>query len=353
MLSVPVSAAVVVTTAGKVYSGDAVFSKGAWQIAGQRVATRDVAELRLDVQAVPLDQVGSVTFLDGTVLTGQVTTRSGVNEVVLARSDQELVFAGDQVLQITLGTLASDAAVADLPSAPYTIMRDGRVVPGEIQYLNPFQAGVETAAGRLRLDRDTIHRLVLRDGTPTPGAHVVRTNIGDVIPGTIAAINGDAVTVKRTQGGELQVALDSLLSASVGSVDLVGEAPAQVSTQAFFSEVHAPVFGAGLFGIGNCAGLPCDRGIGVHSRTEISYAVGGGVLVTTIGMDQTLTKGGHAEFVVLMDGVELTRVPLRGDDQATSIAVPVSAGTVTMLFDYGEHGSAGDHGMWAWPVVVR
>ena len=347
------AAAVVVTRSGEVYQGDIQWSKGAWQLAGQTVPLAAVQELRMDPGAVALATVNRVHLGDGTVLTGEIAARSGMDEIIVTRSDGEVSFPGGEVAAITLGVLDAGATTATPPDAPYVMLREGRVVAGEIEYMTAFQVGVGSAAGRLRLDRDTIYRVVLRQGAAGPTGPVVRSNLGDVIPGSITAVQGEDLVITRTNGTQLQLGLASLVSVSGGGRDLSSEQPSSVSTQAFFSDVHAPVFGRGLFGEGTCAGLPCDQVIGVNSRTELQYRVDGGTLVVTLGLDRTRTDRGHAEFVVLMDGREVARVACSGSDEASSIAVPLSSGTLSLVFDYGKHGSAGDHGMWAWPVVVR
>ncbi|MFQ5412852.1 MAG: NPCBM/NEW2 domain-containing protein [Phycisphaerae bacterium] len=94
-----------------------------------------------------------------------------------------------------------------------------------------------------------------------------------------------------------------------------------------------------------------DKGIGVHSRCELAYALDGAYesFVATIGIDDAVRPRGSVVFRVIGDdNVLLDSGPVTGNDKPRPIAVDVAGVTrLTLLVDFGAGLDLADHADWA------
>ncbi len=92
------------------------------------------------------------------------------------------------------------------------------------------------------------------------------------------------------------------------------------------------------------------RGLGVHSRTVLEYALNGGytTFAAIIGLDDSSRGKGSVTFVVSADGKELLRENFDSSRAPLPISFPVSgARKLTLLVDYGsDQLDLGDHADW-------
>lgn len=93
-----------------------------------------------------------------------------------------------------------------------------------------------------------------------------------------------------------------------------------------------------------------ERGLGVHSRTELTYAIDGAYekLAATIGIDDAVRPSGSAIFRVLGDAkVLFDSGEVVGSDPPRDIVVDVrGVRELTLLVDYGAELDLADHGDW-------
>lgn len=92
------------------------------------------------------------------------------------------------------------------------------------------------------------------------------------------------------------------------------------------------------------------RGLGVHSRTLLEYALNGAytTFAATLGIDDSSQGKGSVTFVVSADGKELLREDFDSTRAPLPISFPVSgARKLTLLVDYGtDQLDLGDHADW-------
>jgi hypothetical protein len=104
------------------------------------------------------------------------------------------------------------------------------------------------------------------------------------------------------------------------------------------------------------AGRSFDKGIGVQSRSELSFAQPGAfdVLAASIGVDDSASGRGDCEFVVLGDGKELFRGRKRGGEEAEEIRVS-TAGVklLTLVVEPGADLDLSDHADWGDARLLR
>jgi hypothetical protein len=99
------------------------------------------------------------------------------------------------------------------------------------------------------------------------------------------------------------------------------------------------------------------KGLGVHSRCEISYALGGRHtrFLAHVGIDEEVGDRGNAHVQVLVDGeVKFERKALRGRDAPVPVALDVAGAKVlTLRVDFGEELDICDHVDWAAARLIR
>ena len=98
-----------------------------------------------------------------------------------------------------------------------------------------------------------------------------------------------------------------------------------------------------------------EKGLGVHSRSELVYANEGfDLLAATIGIDDRAGGRGDCEFVVLADGKELLRERLTGSDAPRDVQVDVSGATqITLLVEIGGDLDLADHADWCDARLIK
>jgi hypothetical protein len=105
------------------------------------------------------------------------------------------------------------------------------------------------------------------------------------------------------------------------------------------------------------AGRVFDKGLGVHSRTELSYQIAGDYesFVATIGIDDAVRPRGSVVFRVSGDGRELfDSGEVRGSDPPRDIQVDVKdVKSLTLAVDYGEALDVSDHANWGGARLLK
>ncbi len=99
------------------------------------------------------------------------------------------------------------------------------------------------------------------------------------------------------------------------------------------------------------------KGIGVHSRSELTYTLNGEYRLfrAVVGVDDNTGGGGSVVFRVLVDGQEKFRSePLTGNSAPATIQIPLDgAKELTLITDFGAFGDVLDHADWADALLIR
>jgi hypothetical protein len=99
-----------------------------------------------------------------------------------------------------------------------------------------------------------------------------------------------------------------------------------------------------------------EKGIGVHARSELTFAAEGkyDVLAATIGIDAETGGKGDCVFTILADGQPVFSRRKKGTDQPEAIQVEIPrAQQVTLRVEPGEDLDLADHADWAEVRLVR
>jgi hypothetical protein len=105
------------------------------------------------------------------------------------------------------------------------------------------------------------------------------------------------------------------------------------------------------------AGRTFDKGLGMHSRTEVVYAIEGHFesFAATIGIDDGVRPAGSVVFRVIGDGETLFDSGLiTGQDQAVDVLVDVkNIKDLTLVVDYGDGLDLSDHAVWGAARLIK
>ncbi|UCF33919.1 MAG: NPCBM/NEW2 domain-containing protein [Phycisphaerales bacterium] len=105
------------------------------------------------------------------------------------------------------------------------------------------------------------------------------------------------------------------------------------------------------------AGRTFDKGLGMHSRTEVAYAIEGHFesFAATIGIDDSVRPAGSVVFRMIGDGQTLFDSGLiTGKDQAVNVLVDVkSIKDLTLVVDYGDDLDLSDHAVWGAARLIK
>ncbi len=104
-------------------------------------------------------------------------------------------------------------------------------------------------------------------------------------------------------------------------------------------------------------GRTFERGLGVHSRTELTYDIEGKyeTFVATIGLDDSVRPRGNVLFRLLDGDKKLwDSGPVTGQDDPRDIIVAVTAvDTLTLVVDYGDALDIADHANWGGARLLK
>jgi hypothetical protein len=92
-----------------------------------------------------------------------------------------------------------------------------------------------------------------------------------------------------------------------------------------------------------------DKGLGVHSRSRLTFDVGGDydTFAAVIGIDAESEGRGDCEFVVLGDNRELYRQRVRGGEEPRTLQLDIDGvDRLTLLVEPGEDLDLADHADW-------
>lgn len=239
---------------------------------------------------------------------------------------------------------------------------DPRVLHGTLQSVSP-RHGVFRFAGEDRTFRlDKIYGIVFAAGATVPPRQQVEVQLtdGSTFSGALS-VSGDTVTLDASFGSAVSVPVMYIQRLRVFSSRVVYLSDLEPQSQQTEGRLHAPwpvridrnVAGGTL----SLGGIAYERGLGVHSRTELQYDLGGQFerFTATVGIDDAMRPGGSVLFEVRGDGrVLYSSGTITGAEPPQQIRVDVAGvNELTLLTDYGDGLDLGDQADWAQARLIR
>jgi len=184
---------------------------------------------------------------------------------------------------------------------------------------------------------------------------------GERVTGRWVALTADLLTVRLDWGTELDVPVASISRLEVKNGKLVYVSdlrPAEIKLTPYldggFSFRQDRASSGRPLRLG---GKTYARGLGTHSRTELTYGLDGGFesFASTLGLDDAVGGSGSVIYRVYGDNRLLYESPVvRGGDVPIEIKLPVKGVLLLRLeVDFADGGDAADQANWAEARLLR
>lgn len=307
------------------------------------------------------DAVPTVRLVNGDQVHGKVTFPT-------ARTVK--VAAGWGSLTVPL-RWCSAIRLNDQAALPGSVTKDTLVlsndrVEGDIDGIANGKVTLNLGGKNVPLELSRVQALALapkpRGNEPAGGLLLgVDLGGGQRVTGRWVALTPDILTVKTDWGENLDIPVGSISRLEVKNGKLVYVSalrPTEVKYTPYLDaaqpyRVDRAVSGKPM----RLAGKLYSRGLGVRSRTDMTYALDGGYQTFTsmVGLDDTVAGAGSVIFRVYGDDKVLFESPiLRGGDAPIEVKVPLKGVLLLRLeVDYGDNGDAADHADWADARLLR
>ena len=198
------------------------------------------------------------------------------------------------------------------------------------------------------------------DAAPSYPATIEFTD-GSRISGEVVSANGDSVRLAASVGFDVDVALTDVARITFRSERVVYISDLTPTAERVEGRLHRPwpvrrdrSVAGGPLSIG---GRTFEKGLGVHSRTELTYDLARAyqTFAATIGIDDSVGDRGSVVFRILGDGVQrFASGAVAGRHEGESIIVDVSGvSKLTLLVEYGAGLDLSDHADWADARLIK
>lgn len=367
LLPTAASSAELETWNGKLHVGSIEFSRGTFSVEHKNKITRktidDVFEIRFEPEPADTEALQRLTLTDGSTFTGEIGVSANFEELpITLASGKKITISGSMIQDIEFANLDTGASVTGSPPGPHCISRNGKTILCDIEWISYRDISIKTRAGRYKLDRDKIHKVgfARKASDPISRSNVrVRTRYNDNIITRLVHIDKGMVHIDHVVG-RLTYKISDLLSIESLSDNvkpLTDLQPVKTKHTPYLDYIKTSKINRNLFG-GSIIlkNLLFEKGIAMHSRTAMQFNLGGQyrLLVTYAGLDNTVTDMGNAIFIIKGDGKTLEQHQISGTDDTRFIRIDVSnVQNLSIVVDYGENGSSGDHAIWGNPRLIK
>jgi len=243
---------------------------------------------------------------------------------------------------------------------------NGDALPCVVQVVGPEAVKIRSELGLLSIKSERLRRVRFA-AIPEPKEEgtavlaVVESTYGELLTGQVESATSEALVIRCRSGLKARFPLKTIqrISFKNGAVVFLSDlAPEKVVETPFFDIVYPyrkdrSVDGAAL----ELRGKKFRKGLGVHSKSEITYGLAGKFsrFQAVIGIDDEVGKKGSVVFAVLGDGKELYRSPeIVGGGEPVALDVKVEGvGRLTLRVDFGRDFHIADHADWADARLVR
>jgi len=402
-LAVPAAEEEALKADGQFVAGKIRYAGGAWSVGESKLAARDVVVLHF-TEFPPPERIPTGVFVrGGTLIAGTLDSFIGDDATVNTSSLSVQIKIKKEELAGAFFSLPTGAKenfsalarygllLASLAESPGDGETNGgaagtRIFPGRrdrVTYQN--LDGIDGQAIRLGTDKvwvnkpggklDTPNRDVVRlierkveplaPGKDTGPELFVRLKAGDVIRGRIQKLDDKSMTLATSFAGNLELPRETLAAAY--SSGAPGGGLRWLSAQVPTLSKHTPVFDADFPAKANLscsgrlmqmAGRVCDRGVGVHSKSDLAYKIEGKPgqkFFALAGLDDGAAGKGQAEAKVFVDGKEAWKVVLKHGAAPVPVSVDLGAAKeLKLVVEYGpDQDDGGDHVNWGWAALME
>lgn len=238
------------------------------------------------------------------------------------------------------------------------VAQDGKVntLRGVLEKLTESGGTFKWRERSVPIDRTRIFGLVLAKGAGAPAAPQARCILE----------NGSVWAGRLTGGDEQKLELELAAGPTIDiAIDLINDIRFRNEHFVFLSDLEPASYEFTPWGVTRweyrkdrsvanrplqIGGQVFDRGIGMHSRSALTYTLNEPFqhLAASIGIDDAVGSRGNVVFRVIADGRELFNSgPVSGSDDPKPLLVSLGgAKTLQLVVDFGEDLDVGDHADW-------
>jgi hypothetical protein len=247
------------------------------------------------------------------------------------------------------------------------LLENGDTFLGTFLQMDDAHLMLETSAGELSIARDTVAAIAMNP-------QLVARPVLDGLRGVVQLQQGSRLTVRLPEFHdgrfELQTAFGTALTidaAQLLSLQVLGGKVQYLSDLEPAGYHHTPFLGLSWpwmrdRSVGGrtlrMGGRPFAKGLGVHSRSELTYDLAGEYrrFDATIGIDDETQRAGSVIFRVLVDGQERWASPVvRGADPPRELDPIdlIGAKQLTLVVEFADRGDVQDHADWGDARIIR
>jgi len=344
--------------------------------AARRIPCADLQAIELRAaEPSPARESTALVLRNGDRLLG--TIQGGSGRVVAVKSP---LFGA---AEIPLQALARIELPAPQPSQPFQasekldrlLFRNSETLDGTIESVEPTGLKFRSdLLGQVDVQFDRLATIALAGQAgaapkpPEEGVHaIIHAADGTVVTGQLKGLRDGKLELQAHFGAPLALGLDSLLRIEFRGGRLVYLSdlePAEVKETPMFDLVWHYRRDRSVDGNPLCLrGRVYRKGLGVHSRCELTYDLGGAYrrFLSDVGIDKEekgkdeLREDGNVDVKVLVDGkVLFERKGLTARDGPVPIDIDLTgAKRLTLLVDFGDKLDICDHADWAAARLIR
>jgi hypothetical protein len=247
-----------------------------------------------------------------------------------------------------------------------TLVLQNDRVEGDIEGISATKVTINLGGKSVPVDNSRVLAIAFAPksrGADAGGGLLLGVDLGggERLTGRWVALTPDLLTVKLEWGENLDIPVASISRLEVKNGKLVylsAQKPTEVRYTPYLDGSYAHRIDRSVSGRPlRLGGKVYSRGIGVHSKSELTYTLDGGYksFASVIGVDDSVIGGGSVVFRIFGDDKPLYESPvLRGGDPPVPVEVSLKGVLILRLeVDYGDDGDAGDHADWADARLLR
>ena len=238
-----------------------------------------------------------------------------------------------------------------------------KTVRGRLESLGPAEGMFALGKKTRTFKTEKIFGIVFAAGAGRVGRFpvMVRLRDGGRISGTVATSTRDRLLLATSLGFTSEIRLNRIKEIVVRSPRLVYLTDLAMEGESGEGRLHAKwevgidrnVAGAAL----RMGGRHFDRGLGMHSKTEVSYSLGREyeLFVVTVGLDDAVRPRGSVVFRILGDNRVLFDSGLvMGTDTPRDIHIDVNdVDQMVLVVDYGDGLDLSDYADWGDARLIK
>jgi hypothetical protein len=228
------------------------------------------------------------------------------------------------------------------------------VVKGLILALDDSELTIQFNKQTRQLQREQVHGIVLAQaGEPKLQPASVQLANGSRIVGKVASLANGELQLELPGGAKASLSVESVERISLRSPRVAWLSdlePASVKEETILTLARPWQRDRSVTGKTLTLGTKAfSRGLGVHSRSELTYEVPDGfdLFVVTVGIDASAGGKGDCQFELLDGNRSLWQQRIKGSDPGQSVSVELKGvKQLTLLVDPGSDFDLGDHADW-------